>query len=216
MRINALMASSAVVLLASVTACGGSSSGGAGESVAGGSAAPVTTGAYSSVNDDGVIFDFKSGGVVTMAAPRMKVSSTGSYTVDGEKLAVTLDGRQYTFVRDGKCIEEGQQIFGKLCRGGQAGAASNVSTRKPPVVTGTWVASNADGDFRIDFKSSNSLTFTGTMAGGGKTNAEDGTFVVEGDRVNVTLSQGMPIILQFVNDAYETTSLGQALRFKRK
>ncbi|HEX5070516.1 MAG TPA: hypothetical protein VFV78_09910 [Vicinamibacterales bacterium] len=206
-------AAPAVVLVATtIAACGG---GGSTDSAA--SSSTSAAGVYTSVNDDGLVsFDFKSNGVVTMAAPKMGASSTGSYTIDGEKLVVTLDGRQHTFVRDGKCIEEPQHIFGKLCQGGAAGAASNVSTKKAPVVTGTWAGSNADGDFKIDFKSATQLTFTGTMAGGGKTSSEDGTFVVEGDRVNVTLAQGMPLILQFVNDSYETTSLGLPLKFTRK
>ena len=212
MRTRRFPVATLTLLAAAAIACGGG--GGAdSSSSAGGTGA---TGTYSSVNDDGLTFEFKSGGVVTMAAPRMNASSTGSYTVDGEKLIVTMDGRPYTFVRDGKCIEEPQHIFGKLCQGGKAGAASNVSTKKAPDVTGTWVATNADGEFKIEFKSASQLTFTGTMAGGGKTNTEAGTFVVNGDRVNATLQQGMPLILQFVNDAYEPTSLGLPLKFTRK
>lgn len=193
----------AALVLMSAVACGGGESSGA-------------LGTYSSVNDEGLTFDFKSGGAVTMTVAKANTSASGSYTVDGDKFLVRIEGRQLTFVRDGKCIQEGQNIYGKLCQGGQAGAASNVSTRKPPVVTGAWVASNADGAFQIDFKSSTQLTFTATPAGGGKPSTDTGTFVVEGDRVNVTLPGGMPLILQFVNDAYETTSLGLPLRFTRK
>ena len=194
----------------SLTGCGGSGSG----SDASGAASP--TGAYTSVNDDGLAFEFKSGGVVTMTAKAMNVSSTGSYTSDGDKLLVTIDGQQHTFIRDGKCIQEGRHIFGKLCQGGKAGEASNVSTRKPPVTEGVWAGSNADGQFRIEFKPGNKVTLTATMAGGGKTDTEDGTYVVDGDRVDVRLPGGMPLILQFVNNAYDTTSFGLPLKLTKQ
>jgi hypothetical protein len=107
-------------------------------------------------------------------------------------------------------------MFGKLCQGGKSGEASDVSTHKPPVTEGTWVATNADGEFRIEFKPGNRLTLAATMAGGGPTSTEDGTFVVEGDRVNVRLPQGTPLMLQFVNDRYESTSFGLPMTFGRK
>ena len=84
----------------SLAACGQSGSDTSSTSAGGGA------GSYSSVGDEGLVFDFKAGGVVTMTAKAMNVSSTGTYTVDGEKLVVTIDGQQHTFLRDGKCIEE--------------------------------------------------------------------------------------------------------------
>lgn len=205
----------ASVVLASVAACGGSGSSD-GSSGAGSSSSSSPQGAYSSVNDEGLTFEFKSGGVVAMSAKAMNVSSSGTYTTDGDKMIVTIDGQQHTFVRDGKCIEEPRHIFGKLCQGGKAGEASNVSTRKPPVTEGTWVATNADGEFKVDFKPANKLTFTATMAGGGKTSTDEGTFTVEGDRLNVRLPDGTPLILQFVNNVYESTSFGLPMKFARK
>lgn len=201
----------ALVVIAAVSsiACGPSGSDSSSASGASG------TGTYSSVGDEGLVFDFKSGGVVTMSAKALNVSSTGSYTVDGDKLVVTIDGQQHTFIRDGKCIEEGRHIFGKLCQGGKAGAASNVSTRKPPVTDGVWIAKNADGEFRLEFKPGNRVVFTGTMPGGRKDTLE-GPFVVENDRVDVKLPQGMPLQLRFVNNIYETTSLGLPLTFTRQ
>jgi hypothetical protein len=188
-----------LVVSGSVAACGG----------AGGST-------YSSLDDTGLAFEFKSGGVVTMTAKALNVSSSGTYKEDGDKLIVTIDGQQHTFIRDGKCIEEGRGIFGKLCEGGKAGAASNVSTRKPPPTEGTWSGKNADGEFAIEFKPADKLTFTGTQAGSGKVDSEEGSFVVSGDRVDVRLASGMPVVLQFVNGAYETTSLGMPLTLQRK
>lgn len=56
-------------------------------------------------------------------------SSSGTYAVDGEKLIVTVDAQQHIFIRDGNCIEDRLNVFGKLCKGGKTGEAANVSTR---------------------------------------------------------------------------------------
>lgn len=194
----------AVIAAVSLIACGGS-----------GSDAGSGTGSYSSVGDEGLVFDFKPGGVVTMAAKALNVSSSGTYTVDGDKFVVTIDGQQHTFIRDGKCIEEPRRIFGKLCQGGKAGAAANVSTQKPPVTDGVWVAKNADGEFRIEFKPGNRVSFSGTMPGGRKDTLE-GPFVVDGSRVELRLPQFLNINLQFVNGAYETSSLGLPMKFTKQ
>jgi hypothetical protein len=197
------------IVTISLAACGGSGG-------SAGSRGASAEGTYTSVNDDALTFEFRSGGVVTLSAKAMRASSTGSYAIDGDKIVVTIDGQPHTFVRDGQCIEESRGMFGKLCLGGTSGETSNVSTRKPPVTEGTWVATNADGEFRIEFKPGNRLTLATTMAGGGRTSTEDGTFDVEGDRVQVRLPQGTPLTLQFVNDSYESTSFGLPMKFGRK
>ena len=197
----------ALVVIAAVSsiACGSSGS----DRSSGG------TGSYSSVGDEGLVFDFGAGGVVTMSAKALNVSSKGTYTVDGDKFLVTIDGQQHTFIRDGKCIEEGRKIFGRLCQGGKAGAAANVSTSKPPVTDGVWIAKNADGEFRIEFKPGNRVSFSGTMPGGRK-DTLDGPFVVDGSRVELRLPQFLNINLQFVNGAYETSSLGLPMKFTKQ
>jgi hypothetical protein len=185
-----------------IAGCGGSGSEGS------------AAGSYTSVGDEGLAFDFKSGGAVTMSAKALNVSSSGTYTVDGDKLVVTMDGQEHTFIRDGKCIEDARHMFGKLCQGGKAGAASNVSTRKPPVTDGVWVSKNAEGDFRLEFKPGNRAALTGSIPGG-KSDTLEGMYTVDGDRVDVRLPQGMPLQLRFVNGAYETTSLGLPMKFTK-
>jgi hypothetical protein len=172
-------------------------------------------GTYSAANGDPLSFEFKSGGRVEMNGGPLG-SATGSYTVEGEKLIVTLPGApSSTFIKDGNCIEDQLHMFGKLCIGGQAGAKSNVSTRSAPVTTGTWVASSSDGEFRLEFKSSNTLTLTLTPPGG-QPASKQGTFIVEGDVVQATLDQAEPMTLKFVNDGYETTSFGLPMRFLKQ
>jgi len=163
------------------------------------------------VDNTPLAITFKANGSVDMGG-----STSGSYTIDGEKVIVTVSGQKHTFIRDGNCIEEGRNIFGKLCKGGKAGEASNVSTRNVPnPPAGTWVASNADGEFRIEFKPGNKLTMVATMPGG-KPDAKDGTFVIEGDKFHVTLSQSTPMVLHYVNNAYESTAFGLPMRFVKQ
>lgn len=171
-------------------------------------------GTYSAANGDPFSFAFKSNGTVEMNGGPMG-SSSGTYTVEGEKLLVTMDGRTYTFIKDGSCIEDSQNVFGKLCIGGRAGAEANVSTRSAPTTTGSWVAGTEDGEFKLEFNPDNKLTLTLTTPGG-QPSSKGGTYRVEGDMVYATLDQSEPMVLKFVNGAYETTSFGLAMRFVKQ
>lgn len=190
------------VLALSLLACGGGDSGSVG-------------GKYTSVESDALSMDF-SGGKVTMTAAGMG-SSSGTYAVEGEKIVVTVDGQSHTFIRDGDCIQDQLAVFGKLCKGGRSGEASNVSTRSVPTTpSGTWVASGVDGEFRIEFKPGNALTMTATPPGGGQAETAEGTFTVEGDEIHATVGNGVPLVLKYVNEGYESTSFGMPLTFKKQ
>ena len=173
-------------------------------------------GTYSAANGDPVSLEFKSGGKVELNGGPMG-AATGTYTVEGEKIIVTLPGAlPATFIKDGNCMDDNLHMFGKLCIGGKAGAESNVSTRSAPTTTGTWVATNSDGEFRLEFKSDNKLTLIVTPPGGQPAAPRNGTFIVEGDFVHVTLDQSEPMVLKFVNAGYESTSFGLPMRFVRR
>jgi hypothetical protein len=189
-----------------LAACGGGGDSGSGSGV---------SGTYTSVNQDAVTIEFESGGNVSMTAAGLG-SSQGTFTVEGEKLIVSLDGRNHTFIRDGDCIQDQQNVYGQLCKGGRGGEASSVSTDVPMAPTGTYLATNEDGEFRLEFKSGNTLTLTATPAGGGAPDARDGTFTVEGRQVYATLSSGDPMVLTFVNEGYESTSFGLPMRFVKQ
>ena len=201
------------LVLAGLIACAGCSKSGSNSDGNAGAAAG-SGGTYSAANGDPIKFEFKSGGTVEMDGGPMG-SSKGTYTVEGEKFLVTMDGRTYTFIKDGNCIEDNLHVFGKLCIGGRAGAESNVSTRSAPATTGTWVATTSDGEFKLEFKPDNKLTLTLTPPGG-QPSAKEGSFSVEGDVVQVTLELSEPMTLKFVNDSYETTSFGFPMKFVRR
>jgi len=184
-------------------ACGGSGSGSG------------PSGTYTSVTDTALTMELTSGGGVVMTAAGVG-SSKGTYVVDGEKIIVTLEGQAHTLIKDGDCVRDQLDVFGKMCKGGKAGGESNVSTRQVPVTAaGTWLATNADGQFRIVFGAGNTLTLTATSAGG-TADTRDGTYKVEGDEVYATLTQGEPLVLKFVNNAYESTSFGPLMRFVKQ
>jgi hypothetical protein len=197
----------AVALLSS--ACGGSGSGAAGS----GSGFAET---YQSVNEEeAVTLKFSSDGKVVLSAEAAG-SSNGTYTVDGEKLLLNLEGQHRTFIRDGSCIEDPQDVIGKLCKGGKTGEASNVSTRNVPTTpSGSYFAKNADGEFLLEFKSGNKFSLTATPTGG-QLETQDGTFTMEGDVIYATLPQAVPLVLKFVNDGYESTSFGFPMKFQKK
>jgi len=179
-------------------ACGGSSSG--------------PGGTYSSVANDGLTMELTSGGSVVMSAAGLG-SSKGSYVVDGEKIIVTINNQKETFIRDGNCVEDQRNMFGKLCKGGKGGEAANLSTRNVPTApAGIYVATNADGEFKLEFKPGNTLTLTATPTGG-KPDTRDGSFTIEGDNIYATLAQGVPMVLTFVNNTYESTAFGLPMKF---
>ena len=178
------------------------------------------SGLFTSVDEESSALDFKSNGTV-VARMAGEEGRPGTYSVDGEKVVIDFQGTRTTFIRDGDCIEDAQHVFGKLCKGGKAGAAQNVSTRDlSKMGTGTWVATNADGTFTIDFKAGERFAFSFAPAAGSsmgdQPQAVEGTYHTEGDTLYATLPDGVPLVLKFVNDSFESMSFGLPMKFARK
>lgn len=192
----------------STQACGGSGDG------SGSGSGGELEGTYASVNDDNLTMAFKSGGVVEMAAVGMG-SSAGTYTVDGDKITVTIDNATHTFIKDGDCVEEGRNIFGKLCKGGKTGAAATAGGNAMEAASGTWTASNSDGEFKLTFVDMNRVKLEMTPAGG-TASSQDGTFVVESPKVFVTLSTGTAMVLTHVNNSFESNAFGIPMKFVKQ
>lgn len=194
-------------------ACGKSGSG----SDSGAGSASSSGETYTSVGNDGLTMELKPDGTIAMSAPGVGASSA-TYVVDGEKIIVTLPDQAMkpVLIRDGNCIEDNLHIFGRLCKGGKAGEAANVSTRNVPATpSGTYIATNADGEFRLEFKPDNKLTLSLTPPGGAPVSKE-GSFTIEGDNVYATLDQSEPLVLKYVNDGYESSSFGLPMRFVKQ
>jgi len=212
-----VVAAGLLFTIASLTSCSGSDSG----SGSGGSGSSSGfSGVFTSVDSDEVKLEFKSGGTV-VASMGNEQGKPGTFTLDGEKVIVDFGGQKTVFIRDGDCIEDAQQFFGKMCKGGKAGAASNVSTRDlASMREGTWIASNADGEFTIDFKPGEKFTFSFVpVAGsqmGDKPFTKEGTYVAEGDTLYTTLDHSNSMVLKFVNNAYESMAFGLPMKFVKR
>lgn len=190
-----------------LSGCGGGSGGGG------------VTGSYTSVDTAEVGAEFRSDGTVVFSMGDER-GKPGKYAVDGEKIVVDFNGQKVTFIRDGDCIEDLQRMFGKMCKGGAAGAASNVSTRAPAPTTGNWAATNSDGTFTLAFQSGDKLTFSMTPTAGSqmgdKPMSTDGTFELEGDTLYINLADGGSMVLKWVNGAYDSTAFGLPMKFTKK
>jgi hypothetical protein len=173
------------------------------------------SGVYTSVDTDEIQIEFESDGTV-VASMGGERGQPGTYTVDGEKVVVVFEGQSITFIRDGNCIEDAQHLFGRMCKGGRAGDAANVSTRAPPDTTGTWSATNPDGEFVLAFQPGNALRFTATPSDGSQPHSAEGKYVLEGDTLHATLADGTPMVLKWVNSTYESTAFGPPMKFTRK
>lgn len=199
-----------VTLIAcSLIACRGSKSADSPASAASGS------GTYVSVVHPELTIELKSGGEAVITAAGVGASK-GTYTVEGEKIIATVEGRQYTFIKGGNCIQDLQHVFDKSCIGGAKGEASNASTHAMPSPSGTWVAKSSDGEFTLTFTGGNKLTLAATPPGSTTPQVKSGTFTVEGDVVQVTTEIGDPLTLQWVNGAYESTSFGFPMKFVKQ
>ncbi len=196
----------AAILLAS---CGGSRS----DQDTNAGASSVPTGRYVSVVNPELSILLKSGGGLELTLAGVG-KSTGTYKVDGEKVLLAWEGQQHTLLRNGSCLEDPQELFDKSCIGGAAGEAKNQPTRVITAPAGTWVAKSSEGDFRIEFLEGNRMSLSATPPGG-TADVREGTYTLSGDRIDATVNME-PVVLRYVNDAWETTSFGFTLRFVKQ
>jgi hypothetical protein len=198
--VQSLVAGTALTL----AACGG---GGAG---AGG------TGKYVSVADDPSTLELKSGGVAEFTMQGAG-GSTGTYTVEGEKVMLTLGGTTHTLIKTGNCLEDQRHFFSKMCIGGKAGEAASAAASPAPSAApeGVYKASSSEGEFTIEFKPGNTFTLTATPPGGAS-DTRQMTYTIEDRVIYAKTDTGDPLVLTFVNGGYETTSFGFALRFVKQ
>ncbi|MDQ5840610.1 MAG: hypothetical protein M3537_05595 [Chloroflexota bacterium] len=87
------------------------------------------------------------------------VASQGTYTTDGEKIVLTMDGQTHTLLKTGNCLEDQRHVFSRMCIGGKAGEVANASgVASAPAEagpSGTWRATSDQGDFTLVFKPGN-------------------------------------------------------------
>ena len=172
---------------------------------------------YTSVGDDPGVLELKSGGTFTFNMPGMGATE-GTYTVDGEKILLVMNGQTHTLLKTGNCLEDQQMLFSRMCIGGKAGDAANAAAPAGPsgeAPSGTWKAMSELGEFTLEFKPGNTVSLS-LAAPGAPADTRPGTYVTEGRAVHVRLDGGEPMVLTFVNGAYETMSFGTAMKFVKQ
>ena len=97
----------------------------------------------------------------------------------------------------------------------QACGKSGPGANAPATPSGTWVAHNEDGEFRLDFKPDNTLILT-SIAPRGKVIAQLGSFTFAGGLIYVVLAKRVPMVLHFVNPNYESAAFGLPMRFVKQ
>jgi hypothetical protein len=204
-------------LLASLClfACGDKNSAADGEAAgtpaAGGSGAGVAA-TYTSLYEDEGVLELKSNGTYVFTFPAAGPTN-GTYTMDGEKILLNFNGQILNILKTGNCIQDDKKLLSKMCIGGRAGETADAGAIAP---SGTWRATSPDGDFVLEFKPGNTLAVTLTPTGGSP-ETKEGTYTVEGRTIHARLGPGSdPMVLSFVNDAFETTSFGMAMKFVKQ
>lgn len=203
-RHSAVLSVSAGLILLACGGGGGGSGGGSG-------------GTYTSVSDDAAVLELKSGGSFSFTVPGL-VASQGSYTVEGEKYLLTMDGQTHTLIKTGQCLDDARGMFSRMCVGGKAGEAVTQGAAAPGVegATGTWKAATGEGEFTLEFKPGNTLALTATPPGGSP-ETRQGTYTVEGRVIHVRLGEGgEPMVLTLVNGAWESNSFGFPMNFMKQ
>jgi hypothetical protein len=97
----------------------------------------------------------------------------------------------------------------------QACSKPGPGANAPATPSGTWVAHNEDGEFRLDFKPDNTLILT-SIAPRGKVIAQLGSFTLEGGLIYVMLANRVPMVLRFVNHSYESAAFGVPMKFVKQ
>jgi hypothetical protein len=199
----------------SLFACGNKDSAADGEAAgapASGTAGGGVAATYSSVAEDEGVLELKSNGTYVYTFPAAGPTN-GTYTMDGEKIILNMNGQILNILKTGNCIQDDKRLLSKMCIGGRAGETADAGAVTP---SGTWRATSPDGDFVLEFKSGNTLSVTLTPTGGAP-ETKEGTYTVEGRTIHARLGPGNdPMVLSFVNDAFETTSFGMAMKFVRQ
>lgn len=136
---------------------------------------------------------FKSGGKVELTF--MGMTKEGSYEIEGNKVKVTNAGDTQVLTIDAQGCLDGGGLLGKYCKDGTAVASS-------AGVSGTYVAGDASGGIKLEFRDGNKVRVTVADAGARGETAE-GEYQVSGDRITVQVPRGERLVLTRNGDTLE-------------
>lgn len=164
---------------------------------------------------------FKSGN--KLEATFMGQTRPGTYTIDGKRVTVAVDGDdspEVLTIRDDGCLE-GNALLGWYCRDGKKNAAAREDKNEAEALVGTYEARHAASGqgIRLEFKRDEKVTVN--YIGAGAPPAETATFTVAGKEVRITAPDapaGAPPAMLFTRDgdALIMTDGAESVRFERQ
>lgn len=168
---------------------------------------------------------FKSGN--RLEAAFLGQTKTGTYTVDGKRVTLTVDGDsspEILTIKDDGCLE-GNALLGRYCRDGKKTAAVREEKREEKKeaesLVGTYEARHAASGqgIRLEFKRDQVVTVN--YIGSGAPPAESSTYAVAGKEVHITAPgtpAGVPpaMVLTRDGDALIMTDGEQSVRFEKQ
>jgi hypothetical protein len=150
-------------------------------------------------------------------------TKTGTYTVDGKRVTLTVDGDsspEVLMIKDDGCLE-GNAILGRYCRDGKKTAAVREEKKEAESLVGTYEARHAASDqgIRLEFKRDQKVTVN--YIGAGAPPAETATYAVVGNEVHIA-APGAPVgappamLLTRDGDALIMTDGAESARFEKQ
>jgi len=164
---------------------------------------------------------FKSGN--KLEATFMGQTRPGTYTIDGKRVTVAVDGDsspEVLTIRDDGCLE-GNALLGWYCRDEKKNAAAREDKKQAASLVGTYEARHpaSEQGIRLEFKRDERVTVN--YIGAGAPPAETTTYVVAGNEVHIA-APGAPVgappamVLTRDGDALIMTDGAESARFERQ
>ena len=94
-------------------------------------------------------------------------------------------------------------------------AALVLAACTPSGLSGTYEAKSPEGTMSVEFKSGGKMSMTMTEAGG-RPETKEGEFLVDGNKVTLQISGGIPLTLTKNGKVLEAAMFGEVLRFEKK
>jgi hypothetical protein len=164
---------------------------------------------------------FKSGN--KLEATFMGQTKPGTYTIDGKRVTVAVDGDsspEVLTIRDDGCLE-GNALLGWYCRDEKKTAAVRENEKKAETLVGTYEARHPEGGqgIRLEFKRDQTVTVN--YIGSGAPPAESTSYAVAGEIVHIA-APGAPagappaMALTRDGDALIMTEGQESVRFEKQ
>lgn len=167
---------------------------------------------------DGGFFEkmeFNSGGKVEISF--MGATKEATYVVEDNKVKITNAGETNVFAINDKGCLDGGTLLGEYCKGTGAGTSASSSQdtgQDSDSLSGTFMASDAEGSMSFEFMGDQKVRMTTTE--GGDSESADVNYSSSGDQVTISFPGGVPLVLTHKGDALEGLLEGRNIVFAKQ